>query len=80
MAKYQPAILARLTEYEKAHQPACPGVFLDPDRVRHQRDRQAKFGFSAEAIEAAQRKRSQKRNKRPKTVTLNGSFPILPSI
>ena len=62
MAKYQPAILARLTEFaEQSHRPARPGVFLDPDRVRHQRDRQAKFGFSTQAIEAAQRKKMPKK-------------------
>ena len=62
MAKYQPAILARLTEFaEQSHRTARPGVFLDPDRVRHQRDRQAKFGFSTQAIEAAQRKKMPKK-------------------
>jgi arylsulfatase A-like enzyme len=40
-------LLARMKRFaEAAHQPVRPGRFLDPQRVRHQRDRQAKWGSS----------------------------------
>jgi hypothetical protein len=35
---------------EFSHEPAQPGTFLDPARARHNRDRQAKFGFSKNAF------------------------------
>jgi len=39
--------LAKMQAFaEKEHEPVRPGAFLDPTRARHNRDRQAKFGFS----------------------------------
>jgi arylsulfatase A-like enzyme len=40
-------VLDRMTQFAaSAHQPVRPGTFLDPQRVRHERDRQAKWGTS----------------------------------
>ena len=36
------------------HEPVRPGIFLDPERARHNRERQAKFGFSSVPSEATQ--------------------------
>jgi arylsulfatase A-like enzyme len=38
-------ILAKMTRFaEASHEPVRPGEFLDPRRIRHERDRQAKWG------------------------------------
>ena len=51
IAPSQPAILANMIAFaEFSHEPAQPGTFLDPSRARHNRDRQAKFGFSNNAF------------------------------
>ena len=51
IASEQPAILATMIEFAKtSHLPARPGTFIDPERSRHNRDRQAKFGFSDAAM------------------------------
>ena len=51
IARSQPAILANMIAFaEFSHEPAQPGTFLDPSRARHNRDRQAKFGFSKNAF------------------------------
>ncbi len=45
MAAQHPEILDRMKSFAAAsHEPVRPGVFNDPKRVRHERDRQAKWG------------------------------------
>ena len=39
---------------EREHEPVRPGIFIDPTKARHQRDRQAKFGFSTVGSLASQ--------------------------
>ena len=47
--------LAKMQAFaQKEHEPVRPGVFLDPTRARHNRDRQAKFGFSGVSSLAVQ--------------------------
>ena len=46
LAAQHPDIVARMKKYvEQSHEPVRPGEYLDKDRTRHERDRQAKFGF-----------------------------------
>jgi len=48
--------LAKMQAFaQKAHEPVRPGTYLDPERLRHNRDRQAKFGFSSVSSLATQR-------------------------
>jgi len=48
LSSTKPGQLARMQAFAKEeHEPVRPGVFHDPLRARHQRDRQAKFGFSS---------------------------------
>lgn len=45
LASVHPDIVSRLAAYAtEAHEPVREGVFLDPTRSRHERDRRAKFG------------------------------------
>jgi len=61
LSREQPAILSRMIAFsEQEHQPAQPGIFIDETRARHQRDRQAKWGFSKAAISAANAKFKKK--------------------
>jgi len=47
VSKENTEILAKMKEFVKAsHTPAQPGKFLDPQRIRHERDRKAKWGSS----------------------------------
>ena len=49
-----PKVLAQMKAFAQAsHQPERPGTFLDPRRVRHERDRWAKWGTSREGTKAA---------------------------
>ena len=55
LSSTEPEQLAKMKAYaEKEHEPVRPGTFLDPTRARHQRDRQAKFGFSTVGSRASQ--------------------------
>ncbi|MEZ6127666.1 MAG: sulfatase-like hydrolase/transferase [Planctomycetaceae bacterium] len=46
VADQHPAIVERMKTYaEQSHEPVRPGEYLDKQRTRHERDRQAKFGF-----------------------------------
>lgn len=61
MAKHQPAILARMIDFaQQAHEPVQSGFFLDESQILHQRDRQAKYGFSRAALETARLKQKAK--------------------
>ena len=43
----KPDILTKMMDFaKKSHRPARPGVYIDPQRQKHNRDRQAKYGFS----------------------------------
>ena len=47
LSSAKPEQLAKMQAFAKReHEPVRPGTFLDPTRARHNRDRQAKFGFS----------------------------------
>ena len=47
--------LAKMQAFaQREHEPVRPGFFLDPTRTRHNRDRQAKFGFSGVSSLAVQ--------------------------
>jgi len=47
--------LAKMQAFaQREHEPVRPGTFLDPTRARHNRDRQAKFGFSGVSSLATQ--------------------------
>jgi len=46
VADQHPDVLARMKKFaEQEHEPVQAGKYLDPDRKRHERDRQAKWGF-----------------------------------
>jgi arylsulfatase A-like enzyme len=50
VADQHPKIIARMVAYAAAsHQPVRAGVYLDPKRKRHQRDRNAKWGSTRPA-------------------------------
>jgi arylsulfatase A-like enzyme len=52
LASAQPGILAKMKAFAAAsHEPVRPGTFLDPDRTKHERDRQAKWGTSGENLQ-----------------------------
>ena len=64
IAKRQPAILANMIKFaDESSEPARPGTFLDPDRLLHNRDRQAKFGFSNQAPRVPSKKENKKSKK-----------------
>lgn len=47
VAAEHPEIVEQMKAFaEKSHEDVRPGEYLDPERTRHQRDRQAKFGFT----------------------------------
>jgi arylsulfatase A-like enzyme len=55
LSSSEPKQLANMVAFaQKEHQPVRPGTFLDPTRARHNRDRQAKFGFSGVSSIASQ--------------------------
>jgi arylsulfatase A-like enzyme len=46
----KPDILTKMMDFaKKSHRPARPGVYIDPQRQKHNRDRQAKYGFSKDS-------------------------------
>ncbi|MCA9047269.1 MAG: sulfatase-like hydrolase/transferase [Planctomycetaceae bacterium] len=46
VAAEHPEIVKQMKAFaEQSHEDVRPGEYLDPERTRHQRDRQAKFGF-----------------------------------
>ncbi|MCB1122548.1 MAG: arylsulfatase [Verrucomicrobiae bacterium] len=49
LAASYPEVLDKLTRFAlSSHEPVNPGVFLDPNRILHERDRRAKWGTSGE--------------------------------
>jgi len=65
LAREQPAILSTMKDFAlKSHKPARPGVFTETSRTKHNRDRQAKFGFSAKATQINSKSQKQKQNKK----------------
>jgi arylsulfatase A-like enzyme len=62
--------LAKMKAYaQKEHEPVRPGTFLDPTRARHQRDRQAKFGFST--VDSLASQSAYQRLERPDLLPVN---------
>ncbi len=64
LSKVQPALLVKMIDFaDHSHTPARPGTFSDPSRRLHNRDRQAKFGFSERALNEKAKPKAAKAKK-----------------